>query len=154
MDIKFEKDGFKFNVRSSCVIKNKDRTQVILNYMRAVKDHDAFLLPGGRLEILESSENAVLREIEEELGVKLDYKLISIQENIAKDIKFHMIEFVYYAEIQDFKQIKRLDDDFDRFKIVDIKDIDEFDVRPKTIKNLIRQKSYKDVTHGVNYDWI
>ena len=55
MDIKFEKDDFKFNVRSSCIIKDKEHRNVLLTNMRAVKDHEAFLLPGGRLEILENS---------------------------------------------------------------------------------------------------
>ena len=85
MDIKFEKDGFKFNVRSSCIIKDKNHEYVLLTYMKAIKDHDAFLLPGGRLETLENSYNAICREIQEELGVNLDYKLISIEENIVED---------------------------------------------------------------------
>ena len=38
-----------------------------------------FLLPGGRLELLENSDEAIKREIEEELKLKLDFKLISIE---------------------------------------------------------------------------
>ena len=91
MDIKFEKDDYKFNVRSSCIIKDKKHEKVILTYMRAIKDHKAFLLPGGRLEILENSEEAILKEIKEELGLILDYKLVAIEENIVTDTKFHMI---------------------------------------------------------------
>lgn len=30
MDIKFEKDDFKFNVRSSCIIKDKKHRNVLL----------------------------------------------------------------------------------------------------------------------------
>ena len=59
MDIKFEKDEFKFNVRSSCIIKDKKHKKVILTNMRAIKDHEAFILPGGRLEILENSSFAL-----------------------------------------------------------------------------------------------
>lgn len=71
--------------------------------MRAIKDHEAFLLPGGRLEILENSQGVIGREMQEELGIALDYKLISIEENIVKDTKFHMIEFVFYGEIDSFE---------------------------------------------------
>ena len=52
MDIKFEVDGYKFNVRSSCIIKDRTHGKVLLINMRAITDHEAFLLPGGRLELL------------------------------------------------------------------------------------------------------
>lgn len=153
MDIKFEKDDYKFNVRSSCIIKDKKHEKVLLTYMRAIKDHNAFLLPGGRLEILENSEEGILREIKEEVGLNLDYKLVSIEENIVKDTKFHMIEFVFYTEIDNFEMLTNLDDGWDKFEIVEIKDIDNYDIRPKSVKNLIKENSYNDIYHNVNYDW-
>ena len=153
MDIKFEKDDYKFNVRSSCIMKDKKHEKVLLSYMRAIKDHNAFLLPGGRLEILENSEEAILREIKEEVGLNLDYKLVSIEENIVKDTKFHMIEFVFYTEIENFEMLTNLDDGWDKFEIVEIKDIDNYDIRPKSVKNLIKENSYNDIYHNVNYDW-
>lgn len=112
-----------------------------------------FLLPGGRLEILENSEEAILREIKEEVGLNLDYKLVSIEENIVKDTKFHMIEFVFYTEIENFEMLTNLDDGWDKFEIVEIKDIDNYDIRPKSVKNLIKENSYNDIYHNVNYDW-
>ncbi len=153
MDIKFEQDGFKFNVRSSCIIKDKSHKNVLLTNMRAITDHEAFLLPGGRLEVLENSLEAIYREMQEELGITLDYKLISIEENIVKDTQFHMIEFVFYAEIDSFDLIRSLDDGWDKFKIVEIKDIENVDVRPRTMKKLIQQEEYIGITHNVNYDW-
>lgn len=153
MDIKFEKDDYKFNVRSSCIMKDKKHEKVLLTYMRAIKDHNAFLLPGGRLEMLENSEEAILREIKEEVGLNLDYKLVSIEENIVKDTKFHMIEFVFYTEIDNFEMLTNLDDGWDKFEIVEIKDIDNYDIRPKSVKSLIKENSYNEIYHNVNYDW-
>ena len=153
MDIKFEVEGNKFNVRSSCIIKDKKHNKVLLSNMRAITDHEAFLLPGGRLEILENSEEAIKREIEEELNLKLDYKLISIEENISKENKFQMLEFVYYAEIDNFESIELTNDGWDKFKIVEIKDIDNIDIRRKTINNLIKCEEYSSISHNVNYDW-
>ena len=121
--------------------------------MRAIKDHNAFLLPGGRLEILENSKEAILREIKEEVGLNLDYKLVSIEENIVKDTKFHMIEFVFYTEIDNFEMLTNLDDGWDKFEIVEIKDIDNYDIRPKSVKSLIKENSYNEIYHNVNYDW-
>lgn len=153
MDIKFETNDYKFNVRSSCIIKDKEHNKILLTNMRAITDHEAFLLPGGRLELLENSEEAIKREIEEELNIKLDYKLISVEENIVKSNKFHMLEFVYYAEIENLDSIACLDDGWDKFKIVEIKDIDNIDIRPKTVKKLIKNDTYTNVTHNINYDW-
>lgn len=154
MDIKLEKDGFKFNVRSSCIIKDKLQRKIILTEMRAITEHEAFLLPGGRLNLTENSQDAVVREIKEELGIVLDYKLVAVYENISKDIKFHMIEFVYYAEIEDFGIIKNCNDEWDKFKIFDIDDIEDLDIRPKEIKKLIKQNTYTGINHNINYDWL
>ena len=43
MEIKFEQDGLKFNVRSSCIIKDKEHKQVLLSDMRGVKTHKAYI---------------------------------------------------------------------------------------------------------------
>ncbi len=153
MDIKFEKDGLKFNVRSSCIIKDRKHSKVLLTNMRAITDHEAFLLPGGRLEILENSEEAINREMMEELGIEISCKLVSIEENISKENNFHMLEFVYYAEIEDFSSIKSFDDGWDKFKIAEIENIDNIDIRPKTIKDLIKKDMYTNVAHNINYDW-
>ena len=154
MDIKFEVDGFSFNVRSSCIIKDKMHKKVLLTNMRAITDHEAFLLPGGRLNLLENSQDAIKKEIQEELGIMLEYWLVSIEENIVKKNKFHMLEFVYYAEIENFSIIKTLDDGWDKFKVFDINNIDNVDIRPKSIKEIIQKEIYENVTHHINYDWL
>ncbi len=154
MDIKFEINGVNFNVRSSCIIKDKSHKKVLLTNMRAITDHEAYLLPGGRINTLENTKEGIIREIEEELGIKLEYKLISIEENISKETNFHMLEFVHYAQIDNFDIINCLDDGWDKFKIVDIEEIDELDIRPKTMNSLIKQDTYEKITHNINYDWI
>ena len=153
MEIKFEQDGLKFNVRSSCIIKDKNHKQVLLSDMRGVKTHKAYILPGGRLDVLENSKEAIIREIQEELGVDINPVLVSVEEIIEKSTNFHMLEFIYYAEIDNFSLIKTLDDGWDKFKIVDLNEIDNYDIRPKTVKELIKQEKYEKINHNINYDW-
>lgn len=153
MEIKFEQDGLKFNVRSSCIIKDKDHKQVLLSDMRGVKTHKAYILPGGRLDVLENSKEAIIREIQEELGVDINPVLVSVEEIIENSTNFHMLEFIYYAEIDNFSLIKTLDDGWDKFKIVDLNEIDNYDIRPKTVKELIKQEKYEKINHNINYDW-
>lgn len=153
MEIKFENDGYKFNVRSSCIIKDKKNEQVILSNMRGIQSHEAFILPGGRLDVLENSKEAIIREIQEELGVAVNPVLVTVEENIVKENKFHMLEFVYYAEIDEFSLIKTLDDGWDKFKIVNINEIDNYDIRPKTVKEIIKNELKSNIKHNINYDW-
>ena len=80
-------------------------------------------------------------------------KTNSIEENIVEDTKFHMLEFVFYAEIESFDEIRTLDDGWDKFKIVQIEDIENVDIRPQTVKRLIQQENYNGITHNINYDW-
>ena len=153
MEIKYEVDGLKFNVRSSCIIKDKEHKQVLLSDMRGVKTHQAYILPGGRLDVLENSKEAIIREIQEELGVEINPQLVSVEEIIERSTNFHMIEFIYYAEIDNFNLIKTLDDGWDKFKIVNLDEIENYDIRPKTVKELIKQEKYEKINHNINYDW-
>ena len=63
-----------------------------------------------------------------------------------------MIEFIYTAEIDNFSLIKTLDDGWDKFKIVNIDEIDNYDIRPKTSKELIKSEN-NNISHNINYDW-
>jgi len=45
---------------------------------------------------------------------------ISIEENIVESNFFHMIEFVYYAELDNFDDVKFLNDGWDKFEFIDI----------------------------------
>lgn len=154
MDIKFVTDEYNFNVRSSCIIKDPNHKYVVLSNMRAIKTHEAFLLPGGRIEILENSKEGVIRELQEELGLTIDCKLVSIEENYNKELGFHMIEFVYYAEVANIKElIENHKDDWDKFKIVEIEKLDEYDIRPSHVKELIKMGNYDNIYHSINYDW-
>ena len=64
-----------------------------------------------------------------------------------------MLEFVYYAEIDEFSLIKTLDDGWDKFKIVNINEIDNYDIRPKTVKEIIKNELKSNIKHNINYDW-
>lgn len=57
---------------------------------------DVWLIPGGKVEFGESLEQAVLREIKEELGIdtKID-KYINFKEAIFPDFGYHTVIFFY-----------------------------------------------------------
>lgn len=59
-------DGVKFNFRVGLLVKMKKQILVECN-----QDYDFAVLPGGRVKTLESSEDALIREINEEMKIDL-----------------------------------------------------------------------------------
>ena len=127
----------KFNYRVALLSINNNK--ILLQ--KAEKDN-YYSLIGGRVQLFEDSEQAIIREVKEETGVLLDIneiKLINVVENFFKynNINFHELLFLYKV---DSKELYKKDN----FVTLDKNDvinkwinIDEFknlDVRPEFIK--------------------
>lgn len=65
MDISFKTEGARFNLRTAAIILNEDR-------VLAMSDERSpyFYLPGGKIALNETAEEAALRELREELGIE------------------------------------------------------------------------------------
>lgn len=64
MDISFKIDNEKYNYRACAIILNND-TILVMHDERSPYAY----LPGGRVKMGETAEHAVVREVQEELGV-------------------------------------------------------------------------------------
>lgn len=64
MDISFKSENIKFNYRACAVMLSDD-------HILAMRDERSpyYYLPGGRVKMGETAEQAVLRELQEELGI-------------------------------------------------------------------------------------
>jgi ADP-ribose pyrophosphatase YjhB (NUDIX family) len=95
--ITFKRERIQFDHRVAGIALNgpDDATQILLH--RAVTD-DFWALPGGRVELLEPSTEALCREMHEELNVKVQVKqLIWVVENFFQyeGREHHELGFYY-----------------------------------------------------------
>ena len=142
MNIDYENNGYRFTTRSSAVIFSKDKTKVLL--CRG-EDRDYYMLPGGRIEMYEDSKSAIVREIEEELGYQVDFKLNSIQENFIERDNIKITQYcfcyegIYEGEVNN-EEFTCIDNPWQLFKWININEMDNYKIVPHSTKSLISNK--------------
>ena len=144
MNLDFKRDDFRFNARASAIIYNKDLSKVLLF---KVEDRDFYMLPGGRIEELEESKDAIKREIKEEIGLdNITYSFLALSEEFvnAKGYNNHQINIIYKGiyndEIKNIK-FKGLDGDWINFEWIDVSNINKYKIFPEGINKIIDQSS-------------
>ncbi|MEG2460481.1 MAG: NUDIX domain-containing protein, partial [Clostridia bacterium] len=65
--ISYLENSNKFNFRVGGIILSKDKSKVLLHRL---SNFNFWLLPGGRVEMMENTEESLIREMEEEIGIK------------------------------------------------------------------------------------
>ena len=154
MNIDFIKDNYRFNARASAIIYNKDKTKVLL--FKVEDGRDYFLLPGGRIELYEDSLTAIKREMNEELGYNLDFKLYSINENFVEhnNKKNTQYDFCYKAiysdQIIESKFVCN-DNDNQCFYWIDIKELNNYKILPKSTYHSITNNQ-DNIKHNIEKD--
>lgn len=147
-------DGVKFNFRVGLLVKMKKQVLVECN-----QDYDFVVLPGGRVKTLESSKDALIREINEEMKIDLtNYNLefICIDENFFEldNIKYHELYFIYKIEIDDnnddFKDdMINYDSKVNYYKWINILDLKEVNLLPKSLISIIDSNG---IHHNIQKD--
>ena len=129
------------------------------NYLIQHSGNDPYYaLVGGRVELNDDTANSLIREIEEELNIKVtldDLKLIDVVENFfyLKGRKFHELLFIYRVDVSkyglDKNKIKTLDKD-DSYNVwFSYEEMLELNIQPELIKNRLNSM---DLEHTINRD--
>jgi ADP-ribose pyrophosphatase YjhB (NUDIX family) len=144
---------FKFRVSGILIVDNKLLTVKIEN-------NDFYCLPGGHVELMENTKDAIIREFYEETRIKVDIdRLVYVTENFFNGNlgNCHEIGFYYLLKpknkimTKDFNLIEkdkegnvRLD-----FKWISIDNLENF--KPEFIKEEIKNDS-KDIKHFIIFN--
>lgn len=141
MDIKIVNNNLKFKVRVSSVL-------IINNKLLVEKySENSYCLPGGYVEVGETSAEAIKREIKEELNIDINIEnLIGVFENFFtnfKNEKTHAIDFYYKVMPKNVSDVNLNDYDYlendkgyeilHHFKWVEINDLDNYNLLPKEL---------------------
>ena len=155
MDITIDVGNYKLNVRTAGMIIHNNK---ILVHKSIKEEHYALI--GGRIEIGENSEDALKRELLEELG-----KEVEVIENLAtienffemKSQKYHEIMFLYKAEFVNEedrkieKPIKNIEGkNYLRYEWLDLDKIDEYPLLPRVVKEILKNGDFP--VHKINID--
>lgn len=94
-DFRTKIENTVFGVRATALIVEDGKLLV-------VEDEDGFYTIGGAIQVGEGTEEAVIREVKEELGVKAQAgELAFVVENRFEQagVHFHNIEFHYFVDL-------------------------------------------------------
>ncbi len=123
MDISFKTGEGRFNYRVCAIIVNDNKLLAMHNEVSPY-----YYLPGGRVNLGESAENAVLRELKEELDV--DAKIVRplwinqafFEEDVTKE-NFHEICIYFLVDVSETDILAR----GNRFQGTETNHIHEFE---------------------------
>lgn len=111
---------------------------------------DFYCLPGWKLDVMETLEDCMLREIEEELGIRWElWPLLFVHQWLLKKWNKHLIEFFYLIiNGSDFRSVD-LDDSSHGWEISEIKWIDldntDFNIAPSFVLDHLRGKTMTEI---------
>lgn len=123
-----------FGVRATALIVQN-------NQLLVTKEGDYFYTIGGAIQVNESTEEAVVREVKEELGVKAQAgQLAFVVENCFEQdgVSYHNIEFHYLVNLlEDAPLTMQEDEKKQPCEWIDLDKLEEFQLVPAFLKTAL-----------------
>lgn len=101
---------------------------------------------------MESSKDAIKREIKEELDWNLNYILIAVFKNILNTLNYHSYEFIYKT-IYNGKilndSFNGIEGDFQIYKWVKLEELDNYNLKPNSLNKIILNIDNSKLIHSI-----
>jgi len=93
----------KLQVGVKILIKNNRGQYLLIQRSQPLPDGTEWDIPGGRIEPDERLEQALAREVKEEIGVELDSetRLVSARDIIVQEADLHVVRLTYTADFEE-----------------------------------------------------
>lgn len=150
MDLSLMVGNVKFNYRAGLLITKNNKVLVECN-----PDYNFVTIPGGRVKTKESSIDALIRELEEEMHItisKEEVRFKSVIENFFElDNKdYHELFFLYKLNVEDkddrfMEDMIKYDSEKSYYKWVDKDKLDEVNLLPKPIRNISTNDEFESI---------
>ncbi|MBE7082432.1 MAG: NUDIX domain-containing protein [Clostridiales bacterium] len=154
MDIKIDCDEGRFKFRVCGILRVQDKYLVV-----KINDNNFYCLPGGHVELGEDTDTAVLREMHEELGYKVDIeRMVCVVQNFFKTAQgkpFHEMGYYYVVTPQNLEDVNledhvRMEMDKGKlqrleFKWVTIEQLKQLDFRPAILAEKLTSNVFENI---------
>lgn len=147
MDISINDNDFNFKVKTVGLLTNGNKILLV-----QMNDNGFYCIPGGHVKVDESVQDACIREIEEEVNVKVKIqKKLCVIENFFKSRNKKIHELTFYYLVAPINEHELQTKDFAgvdngnvklSFKWFDIDKLDDVDFRPQVIKDKIIARNF------------
>ncbi len=138
----------KLRVRVAALIQNEKGEILLIRQKKKKKDY--WLLPGGGIEFGETAEQALERELKEELNIELSNQtFLLLNENIDPRGQKHLIQLIFLGEIKEgmIPQIPEKEQAIQEFRYFPISEIAELEIRPDIKSYLLTEKEWRPSTY-------
>ena len=123
-----------FGVRATALMINNRKLLV-------TKDKDQYYTIGGAIQVNERTEDAVVREVREELGVKAQARQLAfvVENRFEEDgVNYHNIEFHYFMNLlEDAPLTMQEDEKSQPCEWIDLDKLEDFQLVPAFLKTAL-----------------
>jgi len=136
--------GFHFFINSSAAVAAlvTDNSGKLMLVKRGIEpDYGKLDLPGGFVDPGETAENAIKRELTEELGLKiksLEYISSAPNEYVFSDFSVFTIDLAFKTVVESVEGLKPMDDILD-YKFYSEEDLNYNDIAAPSIKQFVKE---------------
>lgn len=136
--------GFHFFINASAAVAalvTDDEGKLMLVTRGVEPDYGKLDLPGGFVDPMETVEQAVTRELHEELGLKvtqLEYLFSLPNEYVFSGYKVFTLDFAFKVQVESINNLKAMDDILD-YRFYSEEEVDYNDIPATSINSFVRR---------------